>query len=262
MPGKSKCFVLFFVVICMIESYAFGPAAHYAVLIKVKQQLPSNSIVKTALNQYMKIAMTGANGPDLGYGQVRVVLGYAPWADRFHYDKVGSMSFHQLKDALSSNNNKKIAFAAGWITHVAADLACHGIYVNPEAGVFLDNSSGRELHADLESWSEPYLWHYAGLNLSNYNKTYLPSLFSNSSDAVSLLRATSNKVYGKYPSTSEVNQWYSLYTTSLKLGFGPYVYTSYNSALQNLNSGTRKVRLENAFNKAVEDAVKLLLEVE
>jgi hypothetical protein len=259
----SKIFLfLMFIVFVSQSLFAFGPASHYAVLVKVKDQLPASSKIKAALEQYMSIATAGANGPDLGYGQVRVVLGYAPWADQYHYDKVGSMSYYQLKDALISNDDQKIAWAAGWITHVTGDLACHGTYVNPETGVFMDNPNGRDLHKNLEGWSEPYAWVLAGLNISLYNSSYLPSLFSISSNAVSLLTATSQKVYQKSPSSSEVNNWFSLYKASISVGAVTYVYTDYNTALQNLNVGTRKARLESAFNTAVNDAVRLLLEVE
>lgn len=259
----SKMIILLLLTVFVSSNlFAFGPAAHYAVLVKAKNQLPAGSRVRTAIEQYMGIAMSGANGPDLGYGQVRVILGYAPWADQYHYDKVGSLAYYQLYDAIANGSNDKIAWAAGWITHVAGDLACHGKYVNPECGVFLDNSSGRDLHKDLERWSEPYTWVLAGQNIANYNSSYLPSLFSINSNAVAMLTATSQKVIGKSPSSSDVNSWFNLYTTSLTLGVGAYVYTDYNTALQNLNTGTRKARLDSAFNTAVNDAVQLLLEVE
>ncbi|OHD08426.1 MAG: hypothetical protein A2086_03630 [Spirochaetes bacterium GWD1_27_9] len=262
----SKVLFLLLMISVFVSSnlFSFGPASHYSLLITVKNKLPVGSKIRTALEQYINIATTGANGPDIGYGQVRSVMGYAPWADQYHYDKVGSMAYYQLKDALRNNNNQQIAWAAGWITHVVGDLACHGKFVNPEpgVGVYMDNPSGRDLHKNLERWAEPYIWVYAGLNISNYNKSYLPSIFSINSTVISHLTATSQKVYLKSPTSSEVQNWFSLYTTSLSLGVGAYVYTDYNTALQNLNIGTRKARLESAFNTAINDAVKLLLEVE
>ncbi|WP_243169698.1 hypothetical protein [Clostridium algidicarnis] len=49
---------------------------------------------------------------------------------------------------------KKITFAVGWISHITGDLACHGIFVNTECGVYLDNENTRALHKELGNNAE------------------------------------------------------------------------------------------------------------
>lgn len=144
------------------EVQAFQSASHYALIQKVKDNLPSNSIIGQAIKEYPNIAAWGSIAPDLGYFQPGQLGGYAPWADRYHYYKVGSFAKTQLKEAIDSRDNKKIAFAAGWVSHVSGDLASHGIYVNPECGVYLDNESTRSTHSELEGKAEPYVWSTLG----------------------------------------------------------------------------------------------------
>jgi hypothetical protein len=63
-----------------------------------------------------------------------------------------------MSDALESGDDRLIAFAAGWITHIAGDMAAHGLFVNPEAGVFIDPASDHKLHSDLEGYADPVIW--------------------------------------------------------------------------------------------------------
>lgn len=255
----KKIIIITLVSFLLSPLFSFGPASHYALMKKVADSLPATSKFRQALLAYTKIAATGANGPDLGYGQPRVVAGYAPWADRFHYNKLGSVTKTMLQDALTSGNSEKMAWAAGWLTHVMGDLACHGMFVNPEpnVGVYMDNPSGRDLHGSLEKWAEPYVWYKIMNYTTTLNKTNLPALFSMSDNVKSILSGSSSKVYGYTPSYSEIGEWFTIYKTTLELGV-VYTYMDLSTAETNLALGTRKSRLINAFNTAVTNAVKLI----
>lgn len=230
------------------EAKAFQPASHYALLKKVENDLPSNSIIRQAINKHSDIAAWGAIAPDLGYFQPSQLGGYAPWADRYHYYKVGSFATNLLKEALNSGDLKKIAFAAGWISHVSGDLACHGIYVNPECGVYLDNEEGRSLHSDLENIAEPYIWKTLASQDENiYTNKNLANIFSNTSKIpFDLINNVSNEVYGSSASTSEEKRWCDVLLAGLNTGIG-YTYTDYETALSMLNKNDRIDRLKKAF---------------
>lgn len=177
--------------------YAFQPAAHYALLEKVENNFPSDSIIGQAIKEYSNIAAWGSVGPDLGYFQPSELGGYAPWADRYHYYKVGSFAKNQLKEALDSGDKKKIAFAAGWVSHVSGDLACHGIYVNPECGVYLDNEDTRSKHSELEKMADPYVWTSLGRqDQSFYANKKLANIYSEvGSIPFDLMNEVSDELY-------------------------------------------------------------------
>ena len=125
------CIILVFTLclsltITVEKSYAYKAAGHYVLMEKVKEQLRTDSVIRQALTLYPNIAGLGATGPDLGYYQAGTAREYAPWADRFHYDRVGTLAANQLRSAIyeyglaldESGKNaalKKIAFAAGWV---------------------------------------------------------------------------------------------------------------------------------------------------
>lgn len=237
---------------------AFGPAAHYVVMEKVAQGLPQGDRIQQAMEQHEAIAGAGASGPDIPYCQPRGVFGYAPWADRYHYDRVGTFAELQLRQALASNDAKQIAWAAGWVTHVTGDMACHGIYVNPEAGVYLANGAGRDLHRELEKAAEVYVWVEVGGNpRDTYNRSSLPRRFcATSALPLSLLNDTSSRVFGRSPG-SDYRGWYRLFRTGLSAGVG-YTYQEYADAQKSLGISDRRSRLAQAAKAAVKDAIALL----
>ena len=241
------------------EVKAFQPASHYALLQKVESNLPSNSVIGQAIRKYPNIAAWGSVGPDLGYFQPSQLGEYAPWADRYHYYKVGTFAKNQLKKAMNSGDLKRIAFAAGWVSHVTGDLACHGIYVNPECGVYLDNEDGRSLHSELEEKAEPYVWETLGDQDSNiYINEKLANIYSiTSSIPFDLMNETSEEVYNTSTSTSEEERWCDVLLTGLNSGIG-YTYTDYDEALEFLNQNGRIARLEDAFSTAEEQCENLL----
>lgn len=245
-----------------VNAYAFQPASHCSLIENVTTKLPEESLIKKSLETYPGIANWGSNGLDLGYLQPGQVLDRAPWADRYHYYKVGTFSSEQLKEALKSKDMKKIAFAAGWLSHVTGDLACHGIFVNPECGVYLDNESTRPLHKELENKAEAIVWaDIAKKPIEDYNKG-VESLFSNVDDIpFDMVNSISQKVYGITPSFAEEKLQCSILMTGLKTGVG-YKYASLQEARSFLAQNNRFDRLKNAFVDAENRCTSLLIEAE
>ncbi|MFZ5352827.1 MAG: zinc dependent phospholipase C family protein [Bacillota bacterium] len=241
---------------------AFKPAAHYALMYWLAANLPDGTI-KTALNTHPDIAAWGANGPDLGYGTLGSIVGYAPWADMYHYERVGTMAAEQLKYALSTGDLKQIAFAAGWVTHVAGDLACHGIFVNPECDVYMDNETGRTLHAQLEEAAEKYIWYdITGWDLAYHSSGLFDDYFaSNDNVPKTQMIEGSKKTHGYAPSSSTIDGWLNLIRTALQSGVG-YNYMDYNTSINILNQGNRIQRLKDAFWSAYYHSWYLLTDAE
>lgn len=242
---------------------AFQPASHYALIQNVANDLNSGSVIKKAIKAYPDVAGWGAIAPDLGYCQLSQLAGYAPWADRYHYYKVGTFAKELLKEAIRSGNQEKIAFAAGWFSHVCGDLACHGIYVNPECGVYLENESTRGLHGELEKNAEPYVFStLSGMDKSTYSKKVLSKKFElQGKIPYDLLNTVSRRVYGSSESEDTEKGWVKLMSTGLNTGIG-YTYTDYEDAVKYLNKNGRKDRLTRAFHAAKTQCTNLLKQAE
>lgn len=263
---KNIVLILVFLIFLIASStkvYAFQPAAHHVIMKEVTRKLPQGSIIRESLEQYPGIATWGANAPDLGYMQVRQIFDYAPWADRFHNYKVGSFAKRQLELALQSGDRKEIAFAAGWLTHIMADYACHGIYVNPEAGFYLENTELRPLHKKLETMAEEYIWvNKGGYSKESYEKIGIYNKFDNIDNIPFILfNRASVQVYGMSPSISDVKSWATFLKIGLETGIG-YNYTNYNECIQFLSQNNRIDRLERSYNQAVNSSINLLEQIE
>lgn len=262
---KFVCSSLSILLISMFLSQnvlAYQPASHYVLMKETTKNLPENSIIRRSMETYPGIATWGANAPDLPYFQPRQVLEYAPWADRYHYYKIGSLAKEMLQEALLSQDMKKIAFAAGWVTHLTGDYGCHGIYVNPEAGVYLADPSGRPLHKQLESMAEPYLWvSIGGLSQSDYDDG-IEDVFSSISDIpFDLLNSACINIFGISEPTMEQQASCAALMTGLKLGV-KYKYTDYDESIQFLSENNRKERLENSLAEGVKLATIMLTNAE
>lgn len=259
---KIACFivVLFSISIKSSEKVeAFQPAAHYSLIQNVAEELPSDSIIENAIKTYPNIAAWGAVGPDLGYFQPSQLGGYAPWADKYHYYKVGTFAKNMLEKAISANDLREIAFAAGWVSHISGDLACHGIYVNPECGVYMDNEETRDLHSELEKKAEPYVWKsLGGQSVNIYTNKKLANLYCETeSIPLDLLNDVSESVYGTSASTFEEKRWCDLLLAGLNSGVG-YSYTNYDDAISFLSKNGRRKRLEKAYITAKKQCIELL----
>jgi len=246
------------VVASVERAEAFGPAAHYVVMEKVAAGLPEASAIRQVIEQHKDVAAAAASGPDIPYCQVRGAFGYAPWADRYHYDRVGTFAAAQLRKALASRDPVQIAWAAGWVTHVAGDMAAHGTYVNPEAGVYLENAAGRSLHKQLETAAEAVVWvDMGGHPQDTYSRSSLPGNFCDASALpLSLLGDASSEVFGRSPS-GDYQAWYRLFKTGLSTGIG-YTYQTYPEAQRFVSTADRRARLTRAVTEAVAEASALL----
>lgn len=242
---------------------AFQPVSHCTLINSISKDLPSDSIIAKAIKEYPEMANWGANGLDLPYLQPGQVLDRSPWADRYHYYKIGSFASEQLKTALASKDLKKIAFAAGWVSHITGDLACHGIFVNPECGVYLDNESTRPLHKKLENNAEIYCFSKLGGNsINDYNKSNIQQKFSNADEIpFDLMNDTSQAIYGQAPNRDEEKLWCKTLQIGMSTGVG-YKYVSAADSKEVLSEGDREQRLIKAFDQAKKHGVTLLHQAE
>lgn len=245
------------------KAHAYQPCSHYILMERTAKNLPEGSIIRKALQTYPEIAAWGANGPDLGLIQVGELFGYSPWSCEYHYFKVGSFTAAQLKKAIKSGDLKKIAFAAGWVTHICGDMGCHGIFVNPEAGVYLDNPDGRPLHIALERAAEPYLWvNMGGYSKESYKEDGIAQYFCEYNEVpFEVMIEASNEIYGNAPSDSEARKWVLAFHTGMKTGVG-YKYTDYDEAVEFLSVNNRIERLEKSFYSALQRTTHMLKEAE
>lgn len=242
---------------------AFKPAAHQVLLEKVRDSLPQGSTTRQAIQNNFKVANWGSDGPDLGYAYWRVAMGYAPWGDRCHYHLVGSMAAEQLRQALTSGEQWKIAWAAGWLTHVCGDMAVHGVLVNPEAGVYLDGGD-HDLHEQLETWAEPVVWTRIGghsdgewRSVSGWSWDMFHDLPGDA--VINFMRANMQTVYGQAPSTGEVDDWMENFRDAILAGGGvAYDYVTLSEAEQGLSQNGRRAKLDSAFEQARAQSVSLL----
>ncbi|MBZ9618531.1 PLAT/LH2 domain-containing protein [Clostridium estertheticum] len=260
--SKFLAVTLIFSTSISFKTYAFQPASHCSLIEKVKVDLPEQSIIKRSLEIYPGIANWGSVALDLGYLQPGQILDRAPWADRYHYYKVGTFASEQLKIALSSRDMKKIAFATGWISHITGDLSCHGIFVNTECGVYLDNENTRALHKELENNAEAVVWaDIAKKSIADY-KNGISSIFSNIDEIpFGLVNEVSEKVYGVSQTLAEEKLQCNTLIAGLKTGIG-YNYGDLQKSREFLAQNGRSERLKNAFTDAENNCTSLLIAAE
>ena len=260
--SKLLAVTLIFSSVSSFKAYAFQPASHCTLIENVKENLPQESIIKKSLETYPGIANWGSNALDLGYLQPGQALERAPWADRYHYYKVGTFASEQLKMALASKDMKKIAFAAGWLSHVTGDLACHGIFVNPECGVYLDNENTRSLHRELESNAEAVVWaDIAKKPIEDYAKGIAPIFSDIDEIPFDLVNEVSQKVYGVSANLTEEKLQCKTLMIGLQTGIG-YNYGDLQKSKELLSQNGRLERLKNAFVDAQNKCTSLLIEAE
>ena len=269
----SLILVLIFAAVAFImpaQVNAFQAASHYVLVMDVASNLPEDSLIRQAIFEHPKVAALGAFGPDLGYLNARSYFGYSPWADTYHYDSVGTYAKRQLEKAIESGDLKKIAFAAGWVTHIAGDLACHGIFVNPETGVYMENEETRDLHKELEKTADKYIWCYMSeLPWGDYGPSvdltsgHLSSYFASAGDLpVDLIQETSAEVLGKSSSREHMREWVSDLHTVMDAPVIGYSYKTHEEAMEVLSQGNRIERLELAYAVAFQRSIELLTAAE
>ena len=158
---------------------AYQPGAHYCLVMNVAGNLPDGNIFKTAIQTYPRWAAWGSDGPDLPGILPSQMSGRTAWFDATHYQKTGQYVRFLLRESVGlyiQNNRqqeylKGVAFAAGYATHVAGDMAVHGILVNLECGIAVgSNDHQKDVHHVLEGWADIYTWallkHYTASDLT------------------------------------------------------------------------------------------------
>ena len=291
MGRKFKKAVCRFAVILMIsamilqpmEVNAFKAGAHAVLTVDVAKALPETSIIRQAMLKYPNIAAWGATGPDIPANTLGIVLDRAPWFERYHYEKVGSYVGEQLKLALASGDEMKIAWAAGWVTHAVGDLYCHGVFVNPDPevnGVYLDNPDTKEMHGKLEAYADKVLYQDMSESHEGYNPVNMQRTFAgfDADGVISLARQASFNTYGMAPSITDYRDWMKffkrIYLDTGAAGIDNWVYNyTYQEATDALSSGklsdyqqfggmTRMQRLTKAYTEAEAFSAALLQDAE
>lgn len=291
MGRKYKRAAVRFIVILMIsvmilqpmEVNAFKAGAHAVLTVDVAKTLPETSIIRQAMLKYPNIAAWGATGPDIPANTLAIVLDRAPWFERYHYEKVGSYVGEQLKLALASGDEKKIAWAAGWVTHAVGDLYCHGVFVNPDPevnGVYLDNPDTKEMHGKLEAYADKVLYQDMSESHAGYNPSNMQSTFDSfdADGVISLARQASFNTYGMAPSITDYRDWMDffkdIYLDTGAAGADNWVYNyTYQEAADELSGGklldyqqfggmTRMQRLMLAYTNAQAFSAALLQDAE
>lgn len=107
-------------------AHAYIVGAHVALAVKVEQALPAGGRIRRAMANQPQMMAWGATGPDLPMAGIDYVLGRDGWSETYHWDRCGAYAEELMKEAIASNDDRKIAFAAGWITHMSGDFWTHG----------------------------------------------------------------------------------------------------------------------------------------
>lgn len=283
-------------VLSPFASFAFRPIAHVLLKDQTVLSLPEGNFFKKAMLQYPHIAAWGAVGPDLGYnvdnsrfltpGWKRRIKRSWQLAEVAHYNRVGTFVKNLVREAKKLNDPRFTAFVGGWITHIAGDFGCHGIYIKPEAGFYISNEEGRDLHSELEKLADAYLFNtYAkdyclspwNFQASDYWQYFfgVPDMADNllskgqMRDSVrKLLGDSLNVQFSRvYTNTYEIKKprlnfarLMSTYYRAVGEGIGKQAgFTTYSviDALTKLDE-ERKKRIKEAFDKGKELAMKYL----
>ncbi len=202
------------------SAFAFKPGAHLSLLRSVVASLPPTDAFRLAYEsspEAEKAAALGACGPDLGFGQLGTALGYAPWAEALHDDKMGTATKKLLQKALDSGDDSRIAFALGYVTHIAGDLSSNGLFLRPEAGVSFDdvrsNTGNEAKRENLENAAEAYVWKNPAMGknagLSNYTKDTFPNEYPSSYNDVDLTSAAKETYGGGAPDVGSLTRFTS-----------------------------------------------------
>ena len=280
-----RCMIFVLLLIFALSPvYAFKAGAHAVLIGDITRSLPAGSLIKEALTRHPHIAAWGATGPDLPANSFRIAVDYAPWFEKYHYERVGSFARRLLEVALAQRNHQQIAWAAGWLSHVVGDLYCHGVFVNPDpevGGVYLANPDSKDMHGFLESYADKVLFSDKSNPKRSYNVQHMQETFADfdTQPIATLMVDASKSVYGGSPSLEDINKWKSffknIYLNTGVAGGTNWVYNNtYQEALEHLldeagviRSGqwsglTRMQRLELAYEEARSMTTRLLKEAE
>ncbi len=120
-----KLFFLFLITFLLfpISSYAWGPGVHIGVSLSVMDQLPNyiKFLVMSNINEYLY----GCLAPDFIVGKT-----LSAFSKHSHNWNLGFEILRRAED------DQGIAFAYGYLSHLAADAVAHGIMINEMDGKF------------------------------------------------------------------------------------------------------------------------------
>ncbi|MFZ5353338.1 MAG: PLAT/LH2 domain-containing protein [Bacillota bacterium] len=270
----NRCTLI--LIIALILSFTLAPvnvsawraAAHYSLMVQVTEALPASNVFRIAMETYPDIAAWGAYGPDIPYStdsNIWLVTDFR-YGDKTHYDRIGSTAAQLLFEAKLSGSWEQMAFAAGYATHVFGDMDCHGKFVNPDAGVYMDGGND-ELHKELEIAAERYIWgNYSGLSIHEWDD-HLDNYFSSSN--------TRREEYMAIPFINANLKVFSFWENLYVLGVSDYIdcmenteiswdtkigYTYYTEEEMNkVLTKERKARADEAFISGRDRAVAALI---
>ena len=118
--------IVFSALLDAAPAYAYIAGGHWALAVQVEQSLPPESQVRQAMEAWPSMVAWGSQGPDLPAVGLDVALGHVPWWETYHNDLTGAYAEELMRKALEHGEEKEIAFAAGWITHMCGDVWNHG----------------------------------------------------------------------------------------------------------------------------------------
>lgn len=175
----ARWFVFLVLVAVANHTHAFRPVGHIVLQKLIAQKLPPGNIFRIAMEKYPVYAAWGAVGPDLAYIPItkkgtrgRKTANLLNQADIWHYYRTASFCRNLLQSSIASADTSLMAFAAGWLTHVAADFGGHGKYVYPTAGYYIETPHTRRKHGKLEQRSESILFVEKGKEIKAENDFY------------------------------------------------------------------------------------------
>jgi len=131
---------------CEDKAVAWGPISHMTILDDMLRNSSLNSDVKKILEENLKYAKGGATGPDMYYFFGKRYMNVA------HYCSPGDFARKMLEMAKKDGDPKKIAFAYGWMIHVASDPIGHAWVNSVAGGEYGDNPEINSAHSNIE-WS-------------------------------------------------------------------------------------------------------------
>jgi len=118
---RTKVLAIFFLLFALVSFFedkaiAWGPITHMTILDDIVRDPRLNPDVRNILEENLKYAKGGATGPDMYYFFVK------RFSDMAHYCSPGDFARKMLEMAKKDGDPKKIAFAYGWMIHVATEL--------------------------------------------------------------------------------------------------------------------------------------------
>ncbi|MBM3212615.1 zinc dependent phospholipase C family protein, partial [Candidatus Poribacteria bacterium] len=124
---------------------AWGPITHMTLLDEILKDPGLNPEVKKVLQDNLKYAKGGVVGPDMFY------FNNKRYSDIAHYCSPADLAKKILEMAKIDGDPQKIAFAYGWMIHVATDPIGHP-WVNSLAGGEYDpnNAAIKKQHSHIE----------------------------------------------------------------------------------------------------------------